>query len=332
MRGVEQRNGDWRWETGLRPLGATVRGMIWVGLVACLALGLGGHSVVWAAGWGGALSDRLQAFPNWESRPPVHAANGDLIYPDWFAGTWRVETTLVDLAAPFAPDLVTPGFESTRAYLDQPITFEARFGPQKRRAIGWLPAPVASRAPIVADRAFNGQNLATAYLKTTNPEAPNPLQAVKVDPENPNRQITLFRGDRQLISTVTARRTETPAPHAFLTCEIFQQEFRSPDSIYVSQVETTTAYTRPTVDPLDPDAPSFTADQVTAIYLSPQDPDFFETGDRPVALYRYHLTFYPSSSSTAQNEGAANSQPSANAGMESSIPQALNPKVTRHQR
>nr|WP_319592620.1 hypothetical protein [Zarconia navalis] len=32
-----------------------------------------------------------------------------------------------------------------------------------------------------------------------------------------------------------------------------------------------------------------TADRVTAIYLSPQDPDYFKAQDRPVALYRYRL-------------------------------------------
>jgi hypothetical protein len=42
-----------------------------------------------------------------------------------------------------------------------------------------------------------------------------------------------------------------------------------------------------------------TADQITAIYLSPQDPDYFKTlvsdnplsGPRPVALYRYSMEF-----------------------------------------
>ena len=35
------------------------------------------------------------------------------------------------------------------------------------------------------------------------------------------------------------------------------------------------------------------ADQITAIYLSPQDPDYFKAKDKPVALYRYQLAFSP---------------------------------------
>ncbi|MEW5859950.1 MAG: DUF6816 family protein, partial [Cyanobacteriota bacterium] len=38
---------------------------------------------------------------------------------------------------------------------------------------------------------------------------------------------------------------------------------------------------------------SIEADQVTAIYLSPQDPDYFKAIDRPVALYRYRLQLLP---------------------------------------
>ncbi|WP_373872753.1 DUF6816 family protein [Microseira wollei] len=51
----------------------------------------------------------------------------DLIYPDWMVGTWKVTSTLVDLADPLAPNIVTPGFESNRRYLNQPITFQVRF-------------------------------------------------------------------------------------------------------------------------------------------------------------------------------------------------------------
>jgi hypothetical protein len=48
-----------------------------------------------------------------------------------------------------------------------------------------------------------------------------------------------------------------------------------------------------------PDRPAIIAEQVTAIYLSPQDPNYFEAIDpeslfgqpRPVALYRYRLEF-----------------------------------------
>lgn len=218
------------------------------------------------------LSDRLAQFPDWH-KPPVQAAKGDLGYPDWFAGDWQVTTTLVDLAAPIAPDVVTPGFESNRAYLNQPVPFAVRFVQRGRQ--------------LVSDRAYNGLNLAKAYL------GDRAVLAVKVDPSNPNRQITLLRNDRealrepyrQLVSTVTGRATESPSLDTFLTSEVFQQEFRGTPQLYFNTVETTTAYQHFAGNP------EIKADQVTAVYLSPQDPDYFKAGDRPVALYRYHLEF-----------------------------------------
>ncbi|MFM7907378.1 MAG: DUF6816 family protein, partial [Microcystis sp.] len=48
------------------------------------------------------------------------------------------------------------------------------------------------------------------------------------------------------------------------------------------EVETTTSYQL-----LSPN--KILGDQVTAIYLSPQSPDYFQAPNRPVALYRYRL-------------------------------------------
>jgi len=258
---------------------------------------LGWLLVGWSSGAiAGTLIERLAQFPDWEARPPVQAAAGDLYYPDWFRGTWDVITTLVDLAAPLAPAVTTPGFEKNRQFLNQPIPFQARFVPVDRpplpQSFGFL-RPLPQIVPVVADRAFNGRNLARAYLDDpTHPEN-SPVVDVKVDPTNPNRQLTILQGDRRLISTVSARATETPDPAEFVTSEIFQQEFRRSNQLYLNQVETTTRYTR--LQPSREGDPSITADQVTAIYLSPQDPEFDQAGDRPVALYRYSLTFVPAS-------------------------------------
>lgn len=244
----------------------------------------------------GLLSDRLAQFPNWPSKPLVQSAKGDLIYPDWFAGTWSVTTTLIDLAAPLAPEITTPGFEGNRQYLDQPLQFEARFmerGLGQWELLSTLPLPIPKRkSPIIADRAFNGLNLANAYLAQVDPTGESPVMLVKVDPSNPNRQITFLTGDRQLISTITGRATESTDDERFVTTEVMQQEFRGASQLYFNAVESTTAYA------YHPDSqPPITADQVTAIYLSPQDPDFFKASDRPVALYRYRLEFYPVSQS-----------------------------------
>jgi hypothetical protein len=259
-------------------------------------LWLGGLGLLWLLCSGVALAiplpllDRIASYPNWQGKPPVQAVQSDdLVYPDWFAGDWTVTTTLVDLIAPLAPDLVTPGFESNRQFLDQPITFQVRFRETQPSRFNH------AAKQLVSDRAYNGTQLAKAYL------GDRAVLAVKVDPKNPNRQITLLKGDRQLVSTVTARATEAPNPSEFVTSEFFQQEFRGTPQLYFNEVENTTVYhwnsdASPT-NQLD----QITADQITAIYLSPQDADYFKTvtgpltgalsEPRPVALYRYRMAF-----------------------------------------
>jgi hypothetical protein len=247
------------------------------------------------------LEIRLSQFPDWQGKPPVQPSHGDLVYPDWFAGNWTVTTTLLDMVAPLAPTLTTPGFESNRQYLNQPIAFPVRFVEAQPQGIDALMSLILNRGEkqIVADRAFNGMSLAKSYL------GDRAILAVKVDPNNPNRQITLLRGDssealfseRQLVSTIIGRSTAAPTPDQFITSEVFQQEFRGTPQIYFNEVENTTAYLRQ--DANSPDVPAITAEQVTAVYLSPQDPDYFKTipngsflGEpQPVALYRYRLEF-----------------------------------------
>ncbi|MBD1842956.1 hypothetical protein H6F89_05935 [Cyanobacteria bacterium FACHB-63] len=221
--------------------------------------------------WAGALSDRVSTFPDWHNKPPVDRATGDLIYPNWIAGTWHVKSTLIDLVAPLAPEIVTPGFESNRTYVNQPIAFDVRFAKQKE---------------VIADRAFNGLNIAKAYL------GDRAVLSVKVDPDSPNKQITILRDDRILTSTITGRAIETSVPDQFITSEIFQQVFRGTAQPYLNQVETTTAYKY-----LGDQTVAIVADQITAIYLSPQDPDYFKAGSTPVALYRYRLEFSPAGES-----------------------------------
>jgi len=231
----------------------------------------------------GVLGDRLSSFPNWDSKPPIAVAKGDLVYPDWMAGNWDVASTLVDLAAPLAPNIVTPGFEGNRQYLQQPVLFKVRFQPETN--IGFISNYTSKKAQkIVADRTFNGFNIAKAYL------GDGAVLSVKVDPHNPNRQITILKGERKLVSIVTSRGTETPNQDEFVSTEISQQVFRGESDIYLNEVETTTAYRVVRGEENSGSASrKIEADQVTAIYLSPQDPDYFAAGGHPVALYRYRL-------------------------------------------
>jgi hypothetical protein len=244
------------------------------------------------------LGDRISQFPHWSGKPILTAVNqDDLIYPDWFLGDWEMETTLLDMVAPLAPTLVTPGFESNRQFLNQPIRCDIRFinAPPTR---GNSPVPQIlprNSQRIVADRAFNGMSLGKAYL------GDRTLRQVQVDPQNPNRQITDLTGDRQLISTVTGRATATANPTQFTTSELFLQEFRGSGQIYFNEVENTTDYRFNSKFKIQNSKFPITATQVTAIYLSPKDPDYFKTLPRnnplappqPVALYRYRLDFLP---------------------------------------
>ncbi|MBD2568090.1 DUF6816 family protein [Anabaena lutea] len=240
----------------------------------------------------GELAERLTNFPQWEKLTSVKPAAGDLVYPDWMAGNWQVTSTLVDLAAPLAPDIITPGFEGNRRQLNQPISFLVRFIEVKPQVSGskLIPKIDNQNQILVADRAFNSLNLSRAYLGN------KAVLSVKIDPESPNRQITFLQGERQLVSIVTARATET-APDQFITTEVFQQLFKGSSRPYFNIVESTTAYHQ-----LATSNPAIEADQVTAVYLSPQDPDYFTAGSRPVALYRYRLDFLPPSQQNTSQE------------------------------
>ncbi len=244
----------------------------------CLIIGL----LVWnGEAFASELAQRLAHFPQWERLTSTQSANGDLTYPAWMKGEWVVKSTLVDLAAPLAPSIITPGFEGNRQYLNQPVSFKVKFVPEKVYLSGskLIPRTINKSSNIVADRAYNGLSLSRAYL------GEDAVISVKVDPESPNRQITTLLNNLQLVSIVTARATET-TPDKYITAEVFQQLFKGAKNPYFNIVESTTAYQQQPTS-----YPAIIADQVTAVYLSPQDPNYFKAGRRPVALYRYKLEF-----------------------------------------
>jgi hypothetical protein len=184
---------------------------------------------------------------------------------------------------------VTPGFESNRQYINKPIEFTVQFTPRipaQTTKFSPLNLPKLksnlSPAQIVADRAFNGLNIATAYLGTAN------VKSVKVDPQNPTKQITQLTQNRELVAFVTGFDLEIPNSDRFIATELSQQIFQTNSSIYLNTVETTTSYQ------LSPTPiPRITATQISAIYLSPQDPKYFRTLDRAVAVYKYKLDLVP---------------------------------------
>jgi hypothetical protein len=232
----------------------------------------------------GALSQRMADFPQWQSQPQIGKLEGQLIYPEWFKGRWLATSTLLEQIAPLAPDLVTPGFDRNQIYLDRQIEFLVQFIPLKVQAAtpSLLNLPRRNQsidlAKIVPDRAYNGYNISIAYLGADR------VRSVKVDPQNPTKQITQLEGDRELMSMVTGFAQEQPTQNNFIATELSQQIFRSDSQIYLNTVETITDY-QFSIAP----TPKITATQITAIYLSPQDPDYFRALTKPVALYKYQL-------------------------------------------
>ena len=250
------------------------RKLIWVTLIVLVWLFCSGEALA------SPLAERISAFPAWSTKPPVQASEGDLVYPNWMDGAWRMTSTLLAMEAPLAPDVITPGFEGNRQFLDVPIAADIHFQKARVAQGKFLNRPLKTTEGVVSDRAFNGLSLARAYL------GDDWVDAVKVDPENPNRQITFLKDNQQLVSTVTGRAVEQPDNNTFITTEVFQQFFRGGrPTVYLNEVENTTAYY------LEED--HIVADQITAIYLSPKDPDYFKAIDQPVALYRYGLELYP---------------------------------------
>lgn len=251
----------------------------------------------------GEISARLGEFPRWEKLPvtAVHG-NEDLIYPDWMGGVWDVTSTLVDMVAPFGDTIATPGFEANRRYLNQPLNFRVRFREvetdyltkNRNSFVRIIKSGENRPLVIVADRTYNSRNITEAYFTVGQREAKKttPRLEVKGDPKNPNRQIVYFgepSQENQLVSTVTGRAIEMLGPDEFGSVEVSQQVFSRQIGIYLNEVETTTLYRRVG----DTGRGKIEADQVTAIYLSPQDPDYFAAGGEPVAIYRYRLDMTP---------------------------------------
>ncbi len=250
------------------------RKIIWVSLLILVWLLCSGEAMA------SPLAERVATFPNWSAKPPVQPAEGDLVYPAWMDGAWRMTSTLLAMQAPLAPEVITPGYEGNRQFLDVPIAADIRFQKARVAQGKFLNRPLRNKEGVVSDRAFNGLSLARAYM------GDDWVKAVKVDPDNPNRQITFLKDQQQLVSTVTGRAVEQPDSNTFITTEVFQQFFRGGrPSVYLNEVENTTAYHYQN--------DHIVADQITAVYLSPKDPNYFKAIDRPVALYRYALDLRP---------------------------------------
>ncbi len=220
------------------------------------------------------LPQRIAEFPRWSLGTGL-IREGDLTYPDWFAGEWTATSILREQVAPLAPDLMTPGFEQNQANIDRPYSFQVRFGSATNTVAPGITVATDKSVKITSDRTFNGEQIANAYLGA------NAVKSIQTIHQPRVVQITQLQNGTELRSTVSGYLSELLGGDSFATTEIDQQVFQG-KTTYLNTVETTTNYHLINQHHI-------AAEQVTAIYLSPQDPDYFKALQRPVALYRYTL-------------------------------------------
>jgi len=152
------------------------------------------------------LSERKSIWPDWRvpsflKRPSL---KDDLIYPDWFEGTWDVNSNI----------------EGDKN--EEPIIHSAKF---KYDASGKL----------VADREYNTKSFALSSQNGV-------FLSVKNDPKSPNRQFAKLTEDRYLETKIIGRLYETINNDIFITDELILEIFHTPELSRVSQVETLTEF------------------------------------------------------------------------------------------
>ena len=171
--------------------------------LALLILLLNGRAAL-AAPADPVLLQRIETWPTWSLPAPLpRPGQQDLIYPNWFSGSWQA--TGIDPSGQ-EPDLHYP----------------VRFSPD-------------GRGRVVGDRAFNASAVGQALLG-------DQLLQVRNDPRNPNRQLAALRGDQQLESTVVGRRSSAPTAALFLADELALQVVHGAGDPRVSRVETLSRY------------------------------------------------------------------------------------------
>ncbi len=220
------------------------------------------------------LPQRIAEFPRWSLATGL-IKEGDLTYPGWFAGEWTATSILRQQVAPLAPNVVTPGFERNKVNIDRPYSFQVRFGSATNTVAPGITVAARNSVLITSDRTFNGEQIANAYLGA------NAVKSIQTINQPQVIQITQLQNGTELRSTVSGYLSESIGLDNFASTEIDQQVFQG-KTTYLNTVETATNYHLV-------NQYKITAEQVTAIYLSPQDPDYFRAWQRPVALYRYTL-------------------------------------------
>ena len=177
-----------------------------ISLLGVPALLLTAAPAAWGSGdW---LSQRQLAWPEWQlpAALPRPRRSDDLLYPQWFAGTWTVES--IDLSD------------------DSSLVHSARFTTAERGGPG-----------VVGDRVFNAKSIGRVLLG-------DQLLTVEQAPGQVNRQLARLSGDRQLETTVIGRRQSNLGAAVFQSDELVLQILHGPGAPRISRIETLSRYQR----------------------------------------------------------------------------------------
>ena len=160
------------------------------------------------------LEQRFESWPQWSLPAPLPRprAKQDLIYPDWFSGTWEVTSEALDDSGQPIPK-------------DPPLVHEVRFLRNRR-------------SELIGDRPFNAAAVGKALLGEQ-------LLSVEQDSSQVNRQLARFRDDVLLETTVIGRRETSPKEATdFFSDELVLQILHGPGAPRLSRIETLTHYVR----------------------------------------------------------------------------------------
>ena len=181
-----------------------------------MLLQLGAVQAVGAADGGGLtlLAERFDSWPRWSLPAPLPRPRRrqDLIYPEWFEGTWQVTSEMLSGDGRPLPE-------------DEPLRHCARFLHNQR-------------GELVGDRPYNAGSVGKALLGER-------LLSVEQDPDRVNRQLARLQGDALLETTVIGRRESNPGnPADFYSDELVLQILHGPGAPRLSRIETLTHYKR----------------------------------------------------------------------------------------
>ena len=174
---------------------------------------------------------RKLSWPDWKMPSPLRLPNlkDDLIFPNWFEGTWDVVNSIA-------------GEDE-----EESIKHIAKFF-------------VDSTDRIVADREYNTNSYA---INSKEKE----FLFVKNDPNSPNRQFAKLTNDRFLESKIIGRKQEGINEDIFLTDELVLEILHTQNFARVSQVETLTEFRKCNLE--DKNNFNICGEQFQAIYKEP---------------------------------------------------------------